>query len=353
MKSPLLLLSCFWLFLGEAIASPVAAASIRTTRPKAIYNTDSRVEVRDYPDGRIRQYADSVAGMVRNFRLLDRDPNLAMPSQADLVRQLEQMIFSLDSMAERQMDQLIKRMSDQQMEEFRLRMSENQNYFFFDTGRTLRRNMNVCEGERFVEQPLLPDCTGFLIAPDLLATAGHCVETQFQCRNFKWVFGYTEGTTRIKREDVYGCKEIIAQDLAQVQFVTRDYAIIRLDRPVEDREPLPVRLEGWARVGTDLAVIGHPSGLPMKVADEAKIRSSRINFFYTDLDTFSGNSGSPVINQETGIVEGILVEGEEDYEFSSARRCYLPKRFNSTERSAAQEKVFRMNRIPNLEEILF
>ena len=35
--------------------------------------------------------------------------------------------------------------------------------------------------------------------------------------------------------------------------------------------------------------------------------------FMTNLDTFGGNSGSPVYNAKTHKVEGILVRGERDY----------------------------------------
>jgi V8-like Glu-specific endopeptidase len=59
--------------------------------------------------------------------------------------------------------------------------------------------------------------------------------------------------------------------------------------------------------------MGHPSGLPMKYADGAKVFGNFDNYFSTNLDTFGGNSGSPVFNAKTNEVVGILVRGDIDY----------------------------------------
>lgn len=77
--------------------------------------------------------------------------------------------------------------------------------------------------------------------------------------------------------------------------------------------PLKFRESGTAGDGEQLVVIGHPSGLPTKIAGGAKIRSGEAAYFTANLDTFGGNSGSAVFNATTGIVEGILVRGELDY----------------------------------------
>jgi V8-like Glu-specific endopeptidase len=71
-------------------------------------------------------------------------------------------------------------------------------------------------------------------------------------------------------------------------------------------------------------VIGHPTGLPTKVSAGANVRSVNDVYFVANLDTFGGNSGSAVFNAETGEIEGILVRGERDYRYNSARGCYVP-----------------------------
>ncbi|MDE2237212.1 MAG: trypsin-like peptidase domain-containing protein, partial [Elusimicrobia bacterium] len=84
--------------------------------------------------------------------------------------------------------------------------------------------------------------------------------------------------------------------------------LVRLSRPVDpgrrpafeiDRGPMP-------KVGTPLLMIGHPMGLPVKIADGARVTSQGKGFFYADLDAYRGNSGSPVLSRD-GVVEGIMV----------------------------------------------
>jgi len=66
-------------------------------------------------------------------------------------------------------------------------------------------------------------------------------------------------------------------------------------------------------------VIGHPVGLPVKVAGDAKVRDASPRYFVmTDLDTFGGNSGSAVFNAKTKLIEGILVRGGTDFVRSPA-----------------------------------
>ena len=60
-------------------------------------------------------------------------------------------------------------------------------------------------------------------------------------------------------------------------------------------------------------MLGHPSGLPMKYTGGAKAFEIEDNYFTTNLDSFGGNSGSPVFNAKTLEVEGILVRGDVDY----------------------------------------
>ena len=180
-------------------------------------------------------------------------------------------------------------------------------------GSTLE-SRGICSDARFAQQKTAANCSGFLVGPDLLVTAGHCVQTASDCRNNKWVFNYAHTTSSsdmtITTDDVYGCKEIISQSLDR--RTKNDYALLRLDRKVEGREPLTVRTEGKVKTNTPLVVIGHPTGLPSKVADGAWVRNNNPGvYFVANLDTFGGNSGSAVFNSETGVVEGILVRGED------------------------------------------
>ena len=57
-------------------------------------------------------------------------------------------------------------------------------------GGTLQSGMNLCADERFANQTAVARCSGFLVGPDLLVTAGHCVTKQSDCDGFKWAFDY-------------------------------------------------------------------------------------------------------------------------------------------------------------------
>ncbi len=185
---------------------------------------------------------------------------------------------------------------------------------------TLESSMNVCAHEKFSQQYLAPSCSGFLVGEDTLITAGHCYlgfdNPRNVCEDFKWVFGYEmkspnhDPTVDIKSSDIYGCKEIVSVKLDNVL----DYAIIRLDRKVTDRPVLKFRESGKIPNNTPLVVIGHPTGLPTKIATGASVtKNSELTRFSASLDTFQGNSGSAVFNANTGVVEGILVMGKTDF----------------------------------------
>jgi hypothetical protein len=71
-----------------------------------------------------------------------------------------------------------------------------------------------------------------------------------------------------------------------------------------------------------LVVVGHPSGLAVKIAAGATVRSNLESaYFVANLDTYGGNSGSAVFNEQTGLIEGILVRGETDFKYKNG--CYV------------------------------
>lgn len=219
----------------------------------------------------------------------------------------------------------------------------------------------LCEDERFREQFSVGDCSGFLIAPDRLVTAGHCMISESECSENKWVFDFKDDTNQLKKSNVYSCKKIIAQKYVYNEKEVSDYAIIELDRKVEDRSPLKRRKIGRVSLNTQLVVIGHPLGLPMKIADGAKVSRMnniererkfhswrlRANYFTANLDSYGGNSGSPVFNKKTGKVEGILIQGAEDFVYNEERHCTQSLQLSDSHLNT-YEKVMRINKIPGL-----
>ena len=190
-------------------------------------------------------------------------------------------------------------------------------------GETLQ-SRGICAEERFADQMTAGNCSGFLVSENVLVTAGHCIKTEADCAGYKWVFDYKmdaakQDSMKVEASDVYSCSRIIARSLDNM--TKDDYAVIQLDRK-SDRRPLPFRKSGKVAVGSDVVVIGHPSGLPTKIADGAQVRSHSPKYFIANLDTYGGNSGSAVFNHKTGEVEGILVRGENDY-VQSERGCMV------------------------------
>lgn len=181
---------------------------------------------------------------------------------------------------------------------------------------TFQTGYGLCGSEPFVSQPLGCFCSGFLIAPDVIATAGHCVKSQADLQSMRFVFGFrmidaTTAVTTFPADDVFTGKKVIGRALAQDGT---DYALVQLDRTVPNRTPVAVRRTGKIKNNQALYVIGHPCGLPQKYAGNAKVRdNSSVPFFVANLDTYGGNSGSPVFNAQNHVVEGILVRGETDF----------------------------------------
>lgn len=211
----------------------------------------------------------------------------------------------------------------------------------------------VCSDARFAKQTTAAMCSGFLVGDQYLVTAGHCIQTPNDCRTYSWVFDYSNPNSEktsysVAKKDVYKCSSIVARKLDR--STNDDYALIKLDRKVEGRSPLKFRASGKIASNASLVVIGHPSGLPTKIADGAAVRSnSNKYYFVANLDTFGGNSGSAVFDTNTGTIEGILVRGERDYEQDSIMNCMRPKLCKDTE--CRGEDVTRITNIKELSSI--
>lgn len=210
-------------------------------------------------------------------------------------------------------------------------------------------DQGICADARFADQPTAAYCSGFLVGDDLLVTAGHCIESANDCSTYKWVFdyGYTDASHQfsIGNDSVYSCSKIVERKLDGRRG--SDYALIKLDRKVTGRTPLKVRQSGKVATKQPLVVIGHPTGLPTKVAAGAWVRDNgKSAYFVANLDTFGGNSGSAVFDSNTGVVEGILVRGEQDYSYDRQKQCLVPKECSNT--GCSGEDVTRITEIQAL-----
>ncbi len=205
---------------------------------------------------------------------------------------------------------------------------------------TLAEQDGVCPSEKFRDQPAAAICSGTLIGPDLMLTAAHCYTSGAICANASWVFHYKankENKYNFEKNDVYRCKEIVykAFDIEN----GHDFAIVKLDRKVKGVRPVHLRQFGSPALHTPLILIGHPRGLPTKIADDSWVNEVNHNILMTNVDAYTGNSGSGVFNAETGELEGILSFGNEDYKEDEEESCFLSQVYQMQDGGEAVMKI--------------
>lgn len=181
--------------------------------------------------------------------------------------------------------------------------------------RTLSVARNLCPGEPFEDQIEPGTCSGTLIDSQHILTAGHCMDAPADCTDYAWLLGFRYEAAGVlatlTSDDVYRCGAVVASfNDSQV-----DYAVVRLSRPVVGHTPASVRMEASALpYGTDVALIGHPNGIPMKIDSGGVVTwsSAAATWFRATVDAFNGNSGSGTFDQSGNLV-GVLGGGETDY----------------------------------------
>lgn len=186
-----------------------------------------------------------------------------------------------------------------------------------------------CPTVRFADQMTASRCSGFLVAPNVIATAGHCMVTQEECDKYKWIFDYKlknandKSYQNVAKENVFSCKKILAQKLEYLGGT--DYALIELDRKVDNRIPVAVDLDNEVSNGAPIYMIGFPSGIPMKYTDSSTIFDNSQKVFKSKLDVFAGNSGSAVFDAVTNKVIGIVSMGTGDWTWNDKKTCKVEK----------------------------
>lgn len=263
-----------WKLIPLSISATVFALAIFTTTigeaagevsGKVVYGADNRKDIYEVTDSTLLNLADSTVGLVRNSGLTPKGDAFAIKTTS------------------------------------------------------YASSYGLCKEEPFYDQSTAAFCSGFLVTPDTVVTAGHCIETQASCDTTSFVFNFhvkAAGVypTEARNDDVYRCKTLVA---ARVVSTGHDFAVVKLDRAVTNHRPVTLRRSGTPAVGDALTVIGHPAGLPAKISGGAAVRSLQNGYLVANLDTYGGNSGSAVFNDRTGEVEGILVRGETDYKYKN------------------------------------
>ncbi len=214
-------------------------------------------------------------------------------------------------------------------------MKTGQNYIL--NGKSLKEHLNLCPDEKFSKKPSTTACTGFLVKPKVLVTAGHCVLDQNDCLSKKIIFNLLDSSNRlfsskrlVKANQVFNCKQIIAHGADE----SMDYSIIELEEDTKDSIPLIVNDSSHGVKPSSVYMLGHPYGLSLMHSQSSIVNDSESMgndgdlIFKASLDSFEGNSGSPVFNSETHKVEGILINGQDDLFFDSQNKCYRYSVYN-------------------------
>lgn len=200
-------------------------------------------------------------------------------------------------------------------------------HYYLETEPLSESPFKVCSEEKFSNQLSGAFCSGSLVGTDLVLTAGHCT-LKYECRDTAVVFGFNENLVKqnaskavvrdghtylpVPRENVYYCSSYPAKFPEDY-----DIAVMKLNSSVSGRRALVVDGNHLVQVGESVFTIGHPLGSTLKVAGNAGVRFVSYEepeiFFAADLDTFAGNSGSPVFNTVSKKIIGVLTEGGNDF----------------------------------------
>lgn len=200
----------------------------------------------------------------------------------------------------------------------------------------------LCSDERFLMQPTAGLCSGFLIGANIAVTAGHCLDTVANADDLRVVFGYAYHTAGadpllIDNGNIYSMRTLHARKNDDHGL---DFAVFQLDRAVTDRKPIAIDANTNLSIGSPLTIIGHPAGLPLKIAANGSVRSTtKDGIFLADVDSLKGNSGSAVVSSQSGHLAGILVRGSNlnfDYTYDESAHCQRVSVCNDNDASTCE-----------------
>jgi len=151
-----------------------------------------------------------------------------------------------------------------------------------------------------------PLCSAFLVGPNLVMTAGHCIDTQAAntCDKVSVIFNHQEAGGSLpptSEMPTYDCVEIIDQTLGTGVDNADDYALFMVSgEPGETFGYLEVDFRPPV-LNEAITIIGHPNLLP-QVISAGEVVAVYDHRTYYDADTAGGSSGSPVLDANGQVI---------------------------------------------------
>lgn len=148
-------------------------------------------------------------------------------------------------------------------------------------------------------------CTGVLLRPDIVLTAGHCLfdhETGARIDPTSIVFkaGLRDGKSIAKRNVARAVVHPNYQDQGgdKVQNVRHDVALLQLGSPIPAAVAAPFPIQSFAGLGSEVAVVSYARGREEALSQQRRcgVRGRRDGVIVFSCDVYFGSSGAPVFD---------------------------------------------------------
>lgn len=154
--------------------------------------------------------------------------------------------------------------------------------------------------------------TAFLVSPTKLLTAKHVVKGKSEGDKVELIFEKAEPQITTTGTILW----IEPTDAPEPEYYLNDLAVIELENPgalPEDYPYLSLGVSEGIGTRTEVLIIGFPGGLLSTTTGTiSNDNMKNLELFQLDVEAWPGNSGGPLLLEETEEVVGMLVAGLSD-----------------------------------------